>query len=131
MKRVIFLLLLMISPSIIQAQSKKVTKPEWRKIGETSIDFKKDSGEILVTDTRLFGAVKIKVIDAPVNLEAFDVYFESGEMQSIEIHQLIKSNSETNAVNVSGKKAIKKVDFRYKSIGASSNVKPLVELWAF
>ncbi|WP_284653298.1 hypothetical protein [Flavobacterium terrisoli] len=129
MKKLALVLLLIASHSIIQAQSEKVA-PGWRKIAETEIDFKKEAGEIIVTTTKRYSAVKIKMINATINLESFDIYLASGEMQRVDLHQLIKSDSESNAAMLSGKKAIKRVDLKYKSIGIASDVKPVVELWA-
>lgn len=83
-----------------------------------------------MTTTKRYSAVKIKMTNATINLESFDIYMETGEMQRVDIHQLIKSDSESNAAMLNGKKAIKRVELRYKSIGIASDVKPVVELWA-
>ena len=122
-------LFLFICQSVMLAQNNKVVKDVWRKIGETQIDFKKETGEILITDEKRYGSVKIRVSNATINLESFDIYFDNGEMQRVDIHQLVKSDSETNAVNLNGKKTVKRIDLRYKSIGVISDVKPRVELW--
>lgn len=128
MKKLVLVLLLMVTHSTLLAQSTKAAK-EWRKIEETSIEFKNETGQILVTSTKRYGAIKIKVDNAAINFEFFDIYFDDGSLQRVDIHQVIKSGGETNAMIIGGKKIIKRIDFSYKSIGITSSTKPQVELW--
>ena len=121
------------SHATVLAQTPKVVtsdKEGWHKIGETTVDFKTETDEIIVLGADRFEAVKIKVTDAPINLVSFDIYFESGDTQSVPVGLDIKSPGETREVMLTGgERSIKKVTFVYKTIANNRDKKAHVELW--
>jgi hypothetical protein len=133
-KIILFVLLIAANYSKTFAQQPDIVlsdKAGWHKIGETTVDFKTETDEILVLGADRFRSIKIKVTDAPINLISFDIYFESGDKQSVNIGQNIKAAGETREVRLEGdtERSIKKITFMYKTIPNSKDKKAHVELW--
>jgi hypothetical protein len=132
MKKFVLALLFLASHATMLAQSPKVVvsdKDGWHKIGETRVDFKKEIDKIPIVGARRFASLKIKVTDAPINLESFDVIFDDDTKQSVTVGQEFKAPGETKVVNFSGEKNIKRVDFKYKTVAGDE--KAHVELWGY
>lgn len=105
-------------------------KDGWHKLGETTVDFKTDKDEISVIGADRFGYIKFKVEDATIHLVAFDIYFESGDKQSVKIGKEIKHPGNSRSVEiVGGERRIKKVTFVYKTVPNNKDKKAHVELW--
>lgn len=132
MKKVVLMLFLIAGYASALAQSPKVVvsdKDGWHKIGETTVSFDKESDKILIVGANRFAAIKIKVTDAPIRLESFDIYFDNDTKKSVKIGQEIKNQGETAVVNLDGEKIIQKVEFFYHTIGQGKDKKAHVEIW--
>jgi hypothetical protein len=133
MKNIVLFSLLVISSLRIYGQQPGVVisdKEGWHKIGETTVDFKKETDEIVVIGADRFASVKIKVDKEPINLISFDIYFDSGEKQSVTIGKEFKAPGETRVVQLNGgERNIKKVVFTYKTVTNANDKKAHVELW--
>lgn len=105
-------------------------KEGWHKIGETMVDFKKETDELMVMGANRFEAVKIKVDKEPINLTSFEIYFDNGDKQMVSIGQEIKSPGETKVIELNGgERTIKKVIFSYKTMPNYKDKKARLELW--
>ena len=105
-------------------------KTGWHKIGETTVNFKTETDEILVLGADRFLSVKIKVTDAPIHLVSFVIYFKGGNHQNVKIGKNIKTPGETRMVQLrGGERSIKKITFVYKTISNNKNKRAHVELW--
>ena len=133
MKNIILLLVLIVNSLRLYSQQPGVVisdKNGWHKIGETTVDFKTETDEIVVIGADRFAFIKIKVDNAPIHLVSFDIYFESGDRQSVTIGKEIKVPGETRVVELSGgERSIKKVVFTYKTVANAQDKKANVELW--
>ncbi len=132
MKKLVLMLLLVASSANVLAQTPKVVvsdKDGWHKIGETTVSHDKEMDKIQILGANRFAAIKIKVTDAPIRLESFDIYFDNNEKKSVKIGKEIKNEGETSVVTFEGEKVIKHVDFFYHSIGQAKDKKAHVELW--
>jgi hypothetical protein len=134
MKKIIFFtLLLTASYANTQAQQSKVVmsdKTGWHKMGGTVVDFTTESDEILVVGADRFSAIQMKVTEAPIELLSFDIYFESGDKQTVTIGELIASPGETRIIQLDGgERSIKKVVFIHKTIPNYKDKKAMIELW--
>jgi hypothetical protein len=93
----------------------------WQHIGQTTASFKTQNESIQVLGADEFSAIKLKVSEAPLNLERLQVFYESGEMEEIKVEQNISANEETRVIKLKHPdRDIKKVAFTYKS-GANAN----------
>lgn len=132
MKKLVLMLLLVASSASVLAQVPKVVvndKDGWHKIGETTVNHEKETDKILIMGANRFASIKIKVTDAPIRLEYFDIHLDNGEVKNVKIGQEIKSEGETAVVDLGGEKNIKSVDFFYHTVGQSTDKKAHVELW--
>lgn len=105
-------------------------KAGWKKIAETTVNFKTETDEIIVMGADRFAFIKINVTDAPIHLVSFDIYFDGGDKQSVTIGKEIKAPGESRTVQLNGgERSIKKVSFIYKTVADSQNKRAHVELW--
>lgn len=134
MKKVVLLLLLVATQATMLAQTPKVVlsdKDGWHKIGETRVNFKTETDKIQVLGANRFASLKIKVTDAPINLESFDIYFDNDEKENVYVGQEFKVTGETKVVDFGRERNVQRVEFRYKTIGTVSDKKGHVELWGY
>ncbi|CAN5432799.1 hypothetical protein BH11BAC1_BH11BAC1_02870 [soil metagenome] len=135
MKKILFLLL-MFAPAFINfagAQQPAVMmsdKSGWHKIGETTADFKAEKDELVVLGKDAFRSIKIKITDAPIHIADLEVYYESGDNESISLKSDFKAGGESRVIDLKGDtRAIKKVVFVYNTVANSKNDKAHVELY--
>ena len=134
MRKFVLLLLLVVSQSSVLAQTPKVVvsdKDGWHKIGETKVNFKTETDKILVVGANRFSSIKIKVAEAPINLESFVIYFDNDEKQTVTVGQEFNVPGETREIAFGGEKNVKRIEFTYKTLGDTSDKKAQVELWGF
>jgi hypothetical protein len=106
------------------------TKPGWHKIGEVTASFRTESESIFVIGADKFKSIKLKVTDAPINIENAMVYYESGKSQEIPVKGTLQSGAETKVFNLDQPtEDIKKVSFTYKSEPSYRGDKAHVELY--
>lgn len=126
------MLLLAVSSASVWAQTPKVVisdKDGWHKIGETVVSLDKETDKIIIVGANRFASVKIKVTEAPIRLESFDIFFDNNQTKNVKIGQEIKHEGETAVVDLGGEKNITKVEFYYHTIGDDKSKKAHVELW--
>ena len=91
-------------------------KTGWHKIGETNVDFQKDRDEVSVIGADRFASLKFKMKDAPIDLMDVKVYYEDGDVQSVNVNSAIKMNGESRVIDLKGgERSIKKIAFVYKT----------------
>lgn len=133
MKNIILLSFLIVSSLRMYSQQPGIVisdKEGWHKIGETTVDFKTETDEIVVIGADRFAFIKIKVDKEPIDLISFEIYFESGDKQIVTIGKEFKAPGETRVVQLNGgERSIKKVVFTYKTVPNSKDKKAHVELW--
>ena len=105
-------------------------KTGWHKIGETKVDFKKDSDVVVVMGADRFASIQFKVTEAPIDLVSIVVYYESGDSQKIKINAAIKAPGESKSIDLKGgERNLKKIVFVYKTLPNRKDVKSHVEIW--
>jgi F0F1-type ATP synthase membrane subunit b/b' len=101
----------------------------WQKIGETTVSFKEEDESIVVMGADEFSALKLKVTDAPIKIERLQVFYESGEMQELDVESELNAGSETSEFQLDHKnRDIQKVAFTYKSTANGEGERAHVEL---
>jgi hypothetical protein len=105
-------------------------KPGWHKIGEVTASFKMKNESIVVMGADEFKAIKLKVTDAPIDIENVTVYYESGNSQEIPVKGMLQSGAETKVFDLDRPTDdLKKVSFTYKSEPNYRGDKAHVELY--
>ncbi|MEX2232182.1 MAG: hypothetical protein WD824_08480 [Cyclobacteriaceae bacterium] len=105
--------------------------PGWQKIGETVASFKLQNESISVLGADEFAAIKIKV-DAPLHIERLQVFYESGEMEEIDVKKRIQAGDESGVFKLKHPdRDIQKVAFTYNTVPNAQGEKADVELYGF
>jgi dihydrofolate reductase len=105
-------------------------KAGWHKIGEVKANFKLENESIVVMGADRFKSIKLKVTDAPINIEKVTVYYESGDAEELSVRNELKAGAETRVLDLKGNdRELKKVVFSYKTLPNAKNDKAHVELY--
>ena len=105
-------------------------KPGWHKIGEIKADFKMEQESIAVMGKDRFKSILLKVTDAPINIIALQVFYESGKSEEFDVKNELKAGSETRKIDLKNdSQEIKKVTFTYKTLPNQQDEKAHVELY--
>ena len=102
----------------------------WKKIGETVASFKSQDESIAVLGADEFAAIKIRVEDAPLHIERLQVFYESGDMEEIDVRKDIEAGAETGVIRLKHPdRDIQKVAFTYNTAPNAEGEKADVELF--
>jgi hypothetical protein len=102
----------------------------WKRIGQVTASFKKQNESIVVLGADEFTAVRLKVSEAPINIERLQVFYESGDMEEINVRSELQAGSQTKSFNLKHPdRDIKKVAFTYKTLPNFTGEKADVELY--
>jgi hypothetical protein len=105
-------------------------KKGWHKIGETTVDFKKEREEVMVMGANRFASIKFKVADAPIDITSVEIFYESGDNQTANLNCSVKAPGESSVVNLNGgERSLKKIVFVYKTPPNYKDLKSHVEIW--
>jgi F0F1-type ATP synthase membrane subunit b/b' len=132
MKKLMMVLLVAVGFTA-QAQKPAVVsdnEPGWKHIGQVTASFKTTSESIVVLGADEFQAIKLKVSEAPIQIDRVQVFYESGQMEELEVKSELKEGSETRVINLSNpKRDINKVAFTYRTLPNSTGEKADVALY--
>jgi gas vesicle protein len=137
MRKMIFKLVMLLGIVSTSAFAQKpavvtATDKGWHKIGEITASFKKQNESIVVMGKDEFSAIKLKITDAPINIERIEVFYEGGGSEKIDVRNVIKAGGETRVLDLKGTNPeIRRVEFTYATIPNSNNDKAEVELYGF
>jgi hypothetical protein len=136
MKKVLSIILLAIAGIYGTASAQQTTVVSkdtsgWYKIGQANVDFKRDRDEIVVLGADKFKSIKLKVINAPIELKDLEIYYESGNRQDVKINASLKAAGESEVIDLEGgeQRSIKKIVFVYKTVANNMDVKAYIEVW--
>ncbi|MDZ4667697.1 MAG: hypothetical protein SGJ00_07415 [bacterium] len=135
MKKLVMIIIFAVAASLTtaSAQQPKVVmndKAGWHKIGETTVDFTRESDVITVMGADRFASLQFKVTEAPIHLVSIVVFYESGDSQKIKANKNIKAPGQSNFITLNGgERNLKKIEFVYKTLPNRKDVKSQVEIW--
>jgi len=102
----------------------------WQHIGQTTASFGTQNESIKVLGADEFTAIRLKVTEAPLHIERLQVFYESGEMEEIDVRSEINANTETRVIKLKHPdRDINKVAFTYKTVKNSKGEKADVSLY--
>jgi hypothetical protein len=102
----------------------------WHKIGEVTASFKMQNESIAVLGADRFKAIRLKVTDAPINIDRIQVFYENGDMEDFNVANTLQEGDETRTLDLKGTtQELKKVVFTYKTLPNFNNEKAHVELY--
>ncbi len=92
----------------------------WRLIGTTEANFRADHDGIIVQGPfNDFRRVKLKVTNAPLNMQRMVITYDSGVPENIEVRSSIPEGGESRQIDLAvvGKRRIRRIDFWYDTKG--------------
>ncbi len=135
MKKLAMILTLALASAsgVALAQTPKVVisdKTGWHKIGETTVDFKREKEEVEIFGANRFASIKFRVEDEAIDLLYADIQYESGDNQKININAHVKSPGYSREATLNGgERSVKKITFVYKTLPNANDRKAHVEIW--
>ena len=115
------------------AQQPKVVMSDatgWHKIGSTTVDYQKETDEVVILGADRFASIKFKITEAPVDIESIIVSYESGDSQKISLKSKINAPGESKVINLNGgERNLKNIVFVYNTPPNNSDVKSVIEIW--
>ena len=102
----------------------------WQHIGQTTASFATQNESIEVLGADEFTAIRLKVKEAPLHIERLQVFYESGEMEEIDVRSELNTNGETRVITLKHPdRDINKVAFTYRTVKNSKGEKADVSLY--
>jgi len=102
----------------------------WQHIGQTTASFATQNESIKVLGADEFTAIRLKVTEAPLHIDRLQVFYESGEMEEINVRSEINANGETRVITLKHPdRDINKVAFTYRTSKNSKGEKADVSLY--
>jgi len=134
-KATVMLLLAVISYGTVSAQQPAVMFSDakgWHKIGETTVDFKREKDQVMVMGADRFAALKFKVADAPVDIHDMRIFYEGGDSTIVKVNTPVLAGAESKIIDIKGgERNIKKIEFDYKTLPNRKDEKAHVEIWGY
>jgi hypothetical protein len=131
---VLLVLLGLLTNSVFAQKPAVVTSkdPGWHKIGEITASFKMQNDAIAVWGADKFSAIKLRVTDAPINIDRLQVFYEDGEVQDVTVKNELQAGAETKTIELNAReKEIDKVSFTYMTMANYNGDKAHVELYGY
>ncbi len=110
----------------VPVQAQQVVQPkgvgvgEWRIIGRTHADHGADHDSIIVQGPfDNFSKIKLKVTDAPLNMQRMVVTYDNGAPDRIDVRENIPQGGESRVIDLRGigKRSVRKIEFWYDTKG--------------
>lgn len=105
-------------------------EPGWHHVGHTTASFKMQNESIAVLGADEFTALKIKVSEGPLHIERLQVFYESGDMEEIDVRKHFGEGTESQEISLKHPdKDIQKVAFTYKTDSNAKGEKADIDLY--
>ena len=105
-------------------------KQGWHEIAEKTVDFQKESDEIIVMGADRFASIKFKVEDAPIYLTSLEIFYESGDNQKVDVNMPIQLKGESRVIDLNGgERNLKKIVFVYRTLPNRKDKKAEIEIY--
>jgi hypothetical protein len=87
----------------------------WELIGERIVSDRVDHDTIVVTRAEgTFRALQVRVLQRPVQFRSMKVHFANGDVQNVELRDVIRAGGKSRVIDVEGRdRAIKSIEFVY------------------
>jgi hypothetical protein len=106
------------------------SKPGWHRLGALQASFKKQNESIHIMGNDEFTALKFKIVDAPIHIERMQVFYESGDMEDIDVKKAMSAGESSGALQLKhAGRDISKIAFTYHSVANNKSDKAEVEIY--
>jgi vacuolar-type H+-ATPase subunit H len=106
------------------------SKPGWHRIGGLQASFKKQNEAIHIMGNDEFTALKLRVEDGPIHIERMQVFYESGDMENIDVKKEMQKGESSGALQLKhAGRDISKISFTYHSAANNKSDKAEIEIY--
>ncbi|MBU6270801.1 MAG: hypothetical protein KGQ67_05815 [Betaproteobacteria bacterium] len=102
---------------------------DWYKLAEAHAGKLIDRDEIDVRTDRAFTAIRLRVFEAPVEINSVRVYFRNGENRNLPVRQHIERGGSTRVIDLPGERRIISKVVCWYNTPASARRDARVEIW--
>jgi flagellar biosynthesis GTPase FlhF len=105
-------------------------KPGWHRIAGLEANFNKDNESVHIMGNDEFQALRFRVEDAPIHIERMQVFYESGDMEDVDVKSAMKTEktSRTFQLKHAGRD-ISKIAFTYHTVDNDKSKKAELEIY--
>lgn len=105
-------------------------EPGWHRIAGLQANFKKQNESVHILGNDEFQALKFKVEDAGIHIERMQVFYESGDMEDIDVKSEMKEGQSSKAFQLKhAGRDISKIAFTYHTVGNDKSEKAELEIY--
>lgn len=91
---------------------------KWKIIGQKEAAYGVDRDVLYVKGNNIYTALKLKVVDAGLNMIDMDVYFENGQKDHVPLQKNFHAGEESRVIDLPGNaRRIDKITFLYDTKG--------------
>ncbi|GIU67301.1 hypothetical protein [Candidatus Phycosocius spiralis] len=102
----------------------------WRMIGQMQAQRTLDRDALYVRADRAYSAIRIRVLNAPMEFFNVQIHFRNGGSREINVRQWIERGGATRIINLPGeKRLISRIVFWYKTPPLAGQ-RSMVQVWA-
>ena len=103
---------------------------DWRKLGSATVTFSKDRDEIRCSGKGFVRQIVVEVRKTAVNFDDMNVHLVNGTVLDVPVRAVVRAGERTRIIDLPGEaRLIKKIVFRYRSVGGGSKGRAQVVVW--
>jgi len=115
------------------AQKPAVVKdgePGWHRIAGLEASFQKDNESVHIMGNDEFTALRFRVEDAPIQIERMQVFYESGDMEDLDVKAKMKEGETSKVFKLKhAGRDISKIAFTYATVENDKSKKAELEIY--
>jgi hypothetical protein len=102
----------------------------WHRIAGLEADFNTDNESVHVMGNDEFKAIRFRVEDAPIHIERMQVFYESGDMEDVDVKSEMKAGETSRAFQLDhAGRDISKIAFTYHTVDNDKSKKAELEIY--
>jgi ribosomal protein L21E len=106
------------------------SKPGWHRIAGLEADFSKGNESVHIMGNDEFKALRFRVEDAPIHIERMQVFYESGDMEDIDVKSAMAAGETSKVFQLKHEgRDIAKIAFTYQTVGNDKSKKAELEIY--
>lgn len=104
--------------------------PGWHRIAGLEADFGKGNESVHIMGNDEFQALKIRVEDAPIHIERMQIFYESGDMEDVDVKSAMAVGETSKVFQLKhAGRDISKIAFTYNTVGNEKSKKAELEIY--
>lgn len=108
----------------------KDSKPGWHRIAGLEASFDKDNESVHIMGNDEFTALRFRVEDAPIHIERMQIFYESGDMEDIDVKSAMKEGETSKDFKLKyAGRDITKIAFTYHTVENAKDKKSELEIY--